>query len=160
MKSEPTTYSIDTLKTEGETLWDGVRNYQARNFLKQMQIGDRAFFYHSNTAIPGIVGLAEIVANLVIDPSQFDPQSDYYDPKSSPDAPRWQTVKIAFIQKCPRIITLTELKTRFSPEELGVVKKGNRLSVLPVATAIAEQILSLVSLGVPKNETWNWDKSS
>jgi predicted RNA-binding protein with PUA-like domain len=153
MKSEPTTYSIDTLKTEGETLWDGVRNYQARNFLKQMQIGDRAFFYHSNTAIPGIVGLAEIVANQVIDPSQFDPQSDYYDPKSSPDAPRWQTVKIAFIQKFPMIITLNELKARFSPEELGVVKKGNRLSVLPVPTAIAEQILSLVSLGVGENET-------
>ncbi|MEB3190216.1 MAG: EVE domain-containing protein [Snowella sp.] len=153
MKSEPTTYSIETLESEGETLWDGVRNYQARNFLKQMQIGDRAFFYHSNTAIPGIVGLAEIVASQVIDPSQFDPHSDYYDPKSSPDAPRWHTVKVAFTQKFSRIITLTELKARFSPEELGVVKKGNRLSVLPIPTAIAAQILSLVSLGVPANET-------
>lgn len=145
IKSEPTTYGIEQLEAEGKTLWDGVRNYQARNFLKQMQIGDRAFFYHSNTPIPGIVGLARVITPQVIDPSQFDPHSDFYDPKSSLDAPRWHTVIVAFEQKFPTIMSLTELKARFTPEELGVVKKGNRLSVLPVPTAIAEQILNLAA---------------
>ena len=144
MKSEPEVYSIDNLKKEGQTLWDGVRNYQARNFMRTMAIGDSVFFYHSNTKIPGIVGLMEVIENNVIDPTQFDPQSDYYDPKSSSENPRWQTVKVKFVRAFPQIISLDQLKQRFGPEELLVVKKGNRLSVMPIATNIAEKILILV----------------
>ncbi len=144
MKSEPEVYSIDNLKKEGQTLWDGVRNYQARNFMRTMAIGDSVFFYHSNTKTPGIVGLMEVIENNVIDPTQFDPQSDYYDPKSSSENPRWQTVKVKFVRAFPQIISLDKLKETFRPEELLVVKKGNRLSVMPIATNIAEKILILV----------------
>jgi predicted RNA-binding protein with PUA-like domain len=144
MKSEPDVYSLDDLKQEGQTLWDGVRNYQARNFMKTMAIGDSVFFYHSNTKPPGIVGLMEVIENNVIDPTQFDPQSDYYDPKSSSDNPRWQTVKLKFVRAFPQLISLDQLKQTFAPEELLVVKKGNRLSVMPIATNIAEKILLLV----------------
>ncbi|BFM39300.1 EVE domain-containing protein [Synechocystis sp. LKSZ1] len=143
MKSEPTTYSIDHLQAEQVTLWDGVRNYQARNFLRQMCIGDQAFFYHSNCQPPAIVGLMQVTAAQVVDPTQFDPQSDYYDPKARPEAPRWQTVQVTFLEKWPRPISLATLKTTFSPEELDVVKKGNRLSVMPVALPIAERLLAL-----------------
>lgn len=144
MKSEPDVYSLDDLKQEGQTLWDGVRNYQARNFMKTMAIDDAVFFYHSNTKPPGIVGLMEVIENNVIDPTQFDPQSDYYDPKSSSENPRWQTVKLKFVRAFPQLISLDQLKQTFAPEELLVVKKGNRLSVMPIATNIAEKILLLV----------------
>jgi len=144
MKSEPDVYSLEDLEQEGQTLWDGVRNYQARNFMKTMAIGDSVFFYHSNTKIPGIVGLMEVIENNVIDPTQFDPQSDYYDPKSSSENPRWQTVKVKFVRAFPKIVSLDQLKQTFASEELLVVKKGNRLSVIPIATNIAEKILLLV----------------
>ena len=144
MKSEPDVYSLEDLEQEGQSLWDGVRNYQARNFMKTMAIGDSVFFYHSNTKIPGIVGLMEVIENNVIDPTQFDPQSDYYDPKSSSENPRWQTVKVKFVRAFPKIVSLDQLKQTFASEELLVVKKGNRLSVIPIATNIAEKILLLV----------------
>ncbi len=143
MKSEPTTYSISHLQKDQVTIWDGVRNYQARNFLRQMYIGDRVFFYHSNAELIGIVGLAEVVATGIDDPTQFDPQSKYYDPKSSLAAPRWQTVKIKFLEIFPQMISLATLKQEFTPEELGVVKTGNRLSVMPVSIASAEKIKTL-----------------
>lgn len=143
MKSEPDVYSIEALKKEGETLWDGVRNYQARNFLRIMNVGDLAFFYHSNTSPLGIVGLMQIIENNVVDPTQFDSQSDYYDSKSSPENPRWQTVKVKFIKVFANFISLTKLKQTFQPEELLLIKKGNRLSVMPIANNIAEKILLL-----------------
>lgn len=143
MKSEPTTYSISDLQRDQVTIWDGVRNYQARNFLRQMSMGDRVFFYHSNAELIGIVGLAEVVATGIDDPTQFDPQSKYYDPKSSPAAPRWQTVKIKFLEIFPQMISLATLKQEFIPEELGVVKTGNRLSVMPISIASAEKIKTL-----------------
>ena len=143
MKSESTTYSISDLQRDQVTIWDGVRNYQARNFLRQMSMGDRVFFYHSNAELIGIVGLAEVVATGIDDPTQFDPQSKYYDPKSSPAAPRWQTVKIKFLEIFPQMISLATLKQEFTPEELGVVKTGNRLSVMPISIASAEKIKTL-----------------
>ena len=143
MKSEPVTYGISHLKAEGETLWDGVRNYQARNFLQAMAVGDQAFFYHSNCKPPGIVGLMTITAEQVLDPTQFDPASPYFDPKATPEKPRWFTVKASFIREFPQMITLPTHKAQFSPEELGILKKGNRLSVLPVSPAIANRILEL-----------------
>ncbi|MBJ7900335.1 MAG: EVE domain-containing protein [Cyanobacteria bacterium RI_101] len=142
LKSEPQTYSVDRLAQEGETLWDGVRNYQARNFLQQMRPGDLSFFYHSNAKPPGIVGLARVLETGVIDPTQFDPQSDYFDPKASLEKPRWQTVKVAFEAKFPEIITLDSLRRRFSSEEFILLKKGNRLSVLPVPENVAGAILA------------------
>ena len=144
MKSEPDVYGIATLELDRTTIWDGVRNYQARNFLKSMEIGDLAFFYHSNTKPPGIVGLMKIIESQVVDPSQFDLDSDYYDPKSTQLAPRWHTVKLEFVRAFDRQIDLTELRDRFTPEELLVVKQGNRLSVMPILEDIADRILQIV----------------
>jgi predicted RNA-binding protein with PUA-like domain len=144
LKSEPEVYSLQDLQKEGQTLWDGVRNYQARNFLQQMKRGDLAFFYHSNTAPPGIVGLMRVVETGVIDPTQFDPLSPYYDGKSSPDSPRWLTVRVEFERLFDRCLPLATLKQTFSADELLLVRTGNRLSVMPVQEAIAETILSMV----------------
>ena len=142
MKSEPDAYSIDTLEKEKETIWDGIRNYQARNFMRKMEIGDQAFFYHSNCKPPGIVGLMEIVSKNIIDPTQFDKNSKYYDPKSDKLNPRWDCVKVQFLSKSKGIITLQELRSLFKEEELLVVKKGNRLSILPVIHESANLLIS------------------
>ncbi len=146
MKSEPDVYGIADLERDHTTIWDGVRNYQARNFLKSMAVGDLAFFYHSNTKPPGIVGLMQIIESQVVDPSQFDPASDYYDPKATQLAPRWQTVKLEFVRTFDRQIDLTELRDRFTPAELLVVKQGNRLSVMPILEDIAKQILQIAAV--------------
>lgn len=143
MKSEPEAYSIDDLARDKTELWDGVRNYQARNFLMSMEVGDVAFFYHSNTKPPGIAGLMTIHEANVVDTTQFDAAHKYFDPKSSPDKPRWHTVVVAFARKFDRYLSLTELKEVFTPEELMVVKKGNRLSVMPVDEEAAKRLLSL-----------------
>lgn len=143
MKSEPNVYGIKDLERDKQTLWDGVRNYQARNFLREMQSGDLAFFYHSNTEPPGIVGLMQIVQVGINDPTQFDPSSMYYDPKSTADNPRWQTVIVKYMQRFPTLVSLESLRQTFTPDELWVVRPGNRLSVMPVAQAIAEKILEM-----------------
>ena len=153
LKSEPQTYSIADLQREGKTLWDGVRNYQARNFLGQMAVGDLGFFYHSNTKPPGIVGLMRVVENNLIDPSQFDSESPDYDPKATPKSPRWQTVAVEFVEAFPGIIALDFLTRDFRPEELSVVRRGNRLSVMPVSDDTAERLLAIArSLGKNKQE--------
>jgi predicted RNA-binding protein with PUA-like domain len=143
VKSEPTTYSIKDLQQERQTIWDGVRNYQASNFLRQMTKNDLAFFYHSNTKMPGIVGLIRVVASNAIDPTQFDPQSKYYDPKATRDRPRWYTVKVEYIETFPKLISLNQLKTEFDGDRLLVVRKGNRLSVMPVSEEVATKILTM-----------------
>lgn len=143
MKSEPTVYSITDLERDGETLWDGVRNYQARNYLRQMAVGDLAFFYHSNSTPPGIVGLMAVAQTRVVDPSQFDPAGRYYDPKSTPEAPRWFTVTVTYRATFSEILSLDTLRREFTPEDLAVVRQGNRLSVLPVAPTAAGRILAL-----------------
>ena len=106
MKSEPDAYSIDTLKNDGVTLWDGIRNYQARNFMRKMNKGDKVFFYHSNCKPPGIVGLMEVIDLNIVDPTQFDKDSKYFDPKSKPDNPRWDCVKVKYISKSNKILSL------------------------------------------------------
>ena len=141
MKSEPDAYSIDTLMRDEVTLWDGIRNYQARNFRRKMAIGDKVFFYHSNCKPPGIVGLMEVTDLNIVDPTQFQQDSRYYDPKSSKDNPRWDCVKLKYIFKANKMLSLPELKILFSEEELLVVKKGNRLSIIPVELKIAKLIL-------------------
>jgi predicted RNA-binding protein with PUA-like domain len=143
LKSEPESYSIDHLARAGETIWDGIRNYQARIYLRSAQVGDRCFFYHSNTPPIGIAGLCEVIETLVVDPTQFDPTSDYFDPKSTPDEPRWQTIRVKFVEKFACVLTLQELQAAFTGDELMVVRKGNRLSVMPVAADVAQRILAL-----------------
>ncbi len=142
MKSEPDAYSIETLEKEKETIWDGIRNYQARNFMRNMEIGDQAFFYHSNCKPPGIVGLMEIVKTNIVDPTQFDQNSKYYDAKSEKQNPRWDCVKVKFLFKSKEIISLQELRKLFNEEELKVVKKGNRLSILPVEKKSADFLIN------------------
>ncbi|MFM6182012.1 MAG: EVE domain-containing protein [Dolichospermum sp.] len=143
MKSEPAVYSITDLQHQGETIWDGVRNYQARNFLRQMQVGDLVFFYHSNTELPGIFGLMRIVETGIADPTQFDVDSKYYDDKSTLKSPRWQTVKVEFVEVFTNPIYLSKLKDKFSGDELLVVKKGNRLSVTPIIESVGSRILEM-----------------
>jgi len=144
MKSEPDAYSIDTLKRDGVTLWDGIRNYQARNYMRKMAIGDKVFFYHSNCKPPGIVGFMEVIDLNIIDPTQFQKDSKYYDPKSSNEKPKWDCVKVKYLFKSDNFLSLHELKTLFNDEELMLVKKGNRLSIIPVETKIAELILEKI----------------
>ncbi|MGN6227580.1 MAG: EVE domain-containing protein [Dyella sp.] len=144
MKSEPDTFSIDDLKARGSEPWDGVRNYQARNFMRDgMRVGDGVFFYHSNCAEPGIVGLAKVASEAYPDPSQFDPKSDYFDPGASRDNPRWMLVDVAFVRKLKRTITLKELQALPSLTEMALVRKGNRLSVMPVTATEWKTILGL-----------------
>jgi predicted RNA-binding protein with PUA-like domain len=144
MKSEPEVYGIAHLEAEGTTLWDGIRNYQARNFMRAMKVGDRAFFYHSNATPPGIVGLMEVVETGLIDPSQFDPGSKYFDPKASAEAPRWDCVRLRYERTFGRLLSLEELREQFDTESLPVVRRGNRLSILPVEEASALRIYALL----------------
>ena len=144
MKSEPDTFSIDDRARRGREPWDGVRNYQARNFMRDgMRVGDGVFFYHSNCAEPGIVGLAEVVSDAYPDPSQFDPKSDYFDPGASRDNPRWMLVDVGFVRKLKRTITLRELQALPALAEMPLVRKGNRLSVMPVKASEWKTILGL-----------------
>jgi predicted RNA-binding protein with PUA-like domain len=133
MKSEPSVFGIDHLIERKVALWDGVRNYQARNFLRQMQKGDLAFFYHSNCEVPGIVGLMRIAKEGYADPTQFDPEHKYFDLKSTADNPRWTGVDVEFVEKFNGTLSLAELKTLPELAELALVRKGNRLSLMPVS---------------------------
>jgi predicted RNA-binding protein with PUA-like domain len=135
MKSEPDTYSIDDLeKANGPAMWEGCRNYTVRNYFRDcMAIGDFAFFYHSNAKPSGIVGIMEIVSEPYPDPTQFDPNSDYYDAKSDPENPRWILRDVCFIEKFKRVVPLSELKETPGLEDMLVNRKGQRLSVMPVS---------------------------
>ncbi len=141
MKSEPDAYGINQLQEEKKTLWDGIRNYQARNFMRKMSINDHVFFYHSNCKPPGIVGLMKVTQIKLIDPTQFDPKSKYFDPKSSQRNPKWDCVEVNYIGKFKNPLTLNDLKEIYSSEELLVVKKGNRLSIIPVPNETAKDLL-------------------
>ena len=147
MKSETEVYGLQHLKAEGTTLWDGIRNYQARNFMRTMAIGDQVFFYHSNTKPPGIVGLMEVIETGIVDPSQFDPENKYFDPASKPESPRWDCARLRYGRSFATMLSLDQLREQFSVEELTVVRRGNRLSILPVSEASARRLLEL--LGEP-----------
>ncbi len=147
MKSEPETFSIDDLKSLPKKTehWDGVRNYQARNMMRdEMKKGDQIFFYHSNCKPPGIVGTAEVVKEAYPDHTAFDPESKYYDPKSDPNNPRWMMVDIKFKQKFKHMISLDDLRQIPALEKLALLRKGNRLSVMPVSQHEWDTILELV----------------
>ena len=145
MKSEPDTFSIDNLKKVGTEPWNGVRNYQARNFMRAMQVGDGVLFYHSNCKEPGIVGTATVATAAYPDDTQFNPKSDYYDPKSTREEPRWSLVDVKFERKLKRTITLDEIKQHADDlgEGFALVQRGNRLSVLPVTAAQWKFLLAL-----------------
>ena len=144
MKSEPDAYSIDDLERDGREKWDGIRNYQARNMMRDdMKIGEEVFFYHSNCKEPGIVGVARVVSKSYPDPTQFDKKSKYYDAKSSPDNPRWCLVDVEFVRKLTRNIALTELKAQKALDDMILTRKGNRLSIMPVSKKHWNKILSL-----------------
>ena len=135
IKSEPSCFSIDDLQSSPAktSAWDGVRNYQARNFMRnEMQIGDQLFFYHSNCNPPGIIGIAEVVSEAYPDHTAFDPNSDHPDPNSSPDNPRWFMVDVRFVRKFSHLISLDSLRQYPELEKMTLLRKGNRLSVLPV----------------------------
>lgn len=146
MKSEPDAFSIDDLKQRpGQTEhWDGVRNYQARNMMRDdMKIGDQVFFYHSNCDLPGIVGIAEVAREAYPDFTAFDPDDKHFDPKSDPDKPTWVMVDVRFVRKLKRTISLQELKQYPELADLALVRRGNRLSIMPVGQAQWAFILGL-----------------
>ncbi len=144
MKSEPTDYSIDDMQRDGREMWDSIRNYQARNMMRDdMRIGDEIFFYHSNCKQPGIVGITRVASKPYPDPVQFDKKSNYFDPKSSKDTPHWILVDVEFVRKLSRIITLTEIKAEKSLEDMILTRRGNRLSIMPVEKKHWKKILSL-----------------
>ncbi len=134
MKSEPEAYSIDQLQKDGTTTWDGVRNYQVRNMLRDdFSPGDKALFYHSNAGKEtGAVGIMEVVGELVVDGLQFDAASEYYDPKSKKDNPTWVTRQVMFKEKFSRVVTLSEIKADTVFGHLPLVQKGSRLSIMPL----------------------------
>lgn len=145
MKSEPEAFGIDDLKEVRREPWDGVRNYQARNFMRDgMKKGDLAFFYHSNCKEPGITGIMEISREAFPDHTQFDAGSKYFDPKSTPDNPRWMMVEVKYRRKLKRVISLAELKEHaLALEGLELIRRGSRLSIMPVSKAHWNYILGL-----------------
>jgi predicted RNA-binding protein with PUA-like domain len=148
IKSEPDAFSIDDLKARGDSgePWDGVRNYQARNMMRdEMRVGDPILFYHSNCAVPGIVGLAEVSSGAYPDATAFDPEAKYHDPKSDPENPRWYLVEVRYVRHLKRTVSLTELKDHADGPlaDMPLVRRGNRLSVMPVTRAQWDFILGL-----------------
>lgn len=146
MKSEPGEFSIDDLcaRPSRTEPWDGVRNYQARNMMRdEMKPGDEAFFYHSACEEPGIVGIVKIASEAYPDPTAFDAKDKHYDPKSTRDDPRWFLVDVEFVRKLGRTISLSELKEHDALTEMPLVKRGNRLSIMPVTDAEWRYILEL-----------------
>ncbi len=143
VKSEPDVYSIDDLERDGETFWDGVRNYSARNLMRdKMRVGDRVLYYHSNAKPPGVVGIAEVARESYPDHTQFDPKSKYHDPKATEEKPRWFMVDIAFVEKLPRAVSLPEIKDTKALSEMVLVNRS-RLSVQPVRKSEYDLILRM-----------------
>lgn len=145
MKSEPDCYSIDDLKRDKTEMWDGVRNYQVRNMMRDdIQVGDMALFYHSNAGKEtGVAGVMKIAKTAYPDPTQFDPKSEHPDPKSDPDNPRWLCVDVRFVSKLPRVVTLHEMKRATPLQKMRLLQPGNRLSVLPITKKEFETIVGM-----------------
>jgi predicted RNA-binding protein with PUA-like domain len=146
MKSEPDVFGIDDLEKRPKKTehWDGVRNYQARNMMRdEMKKGDLVFFYHSNCAEPGIVGIMKVVREGYPDHTAFDPEQKYYDPKSDPDNPRWYMVDVRYQRRTRRLISLAELKQRSGLADCPLVRKGNRLSIMPLTPEQWDLILQM-----------------
>jgi predicted RNA-binding protein with PUA-like domain len=145
MKTEPDGFSIDDLRKVGTEPWTGVRNYQARNFMRSMQVGDGVLFYHSSTEIPGIYGLAEVASAPYPDPTQFDRKSPYFDPKATHEQPRWDLVDVRYVRTLRQPIALSTIREHADAlgEDFALIRRGARLSVLPVTAAQWKLLLSL-----------------
>jgi predicted RNA-binding protein with PUA-like domain len=145
MKSEPIVFSFDDLKAQpgSSDHWEGVRNYQARNYMKEMRKGDLMLFYHSNCETPGVVGTAEVIREAYPDDTAFDPLSGYYDPKSKPDNPRWFMVDVKWKEAFLRMVTLSEMRSAPELSAMKLMQKGQRLSVMPVTKEEFEKIRGL-----------------
>lgn len=148
MKSEPDAFSIDDLKAVSQEPWDGVRNYEARNFMRdQMRPGDQVLFYHSNSKPPGVVGIAEVASDSYPDPTQYDEESKYFDPKSTDEKPRWYLVDLQYVKHLPRQVSLQEIRDNVALEDIMLVKRS-RLSVIPLKREEFEEIVRMAE-GVP-----------
>jgi len=145
MKSEPGDFSIADLERVGTEPWTGVRNYQARNFMRQMQVGDGVLFYHSNTDVPGVYGIGEVATTAYPDPTQYDKRSKYYDEKARREEPRWFLVDVRYVRTLKRPVSLDAIRAKADVlgEDFALIRKGSRLSVLPVSAAQWKTILSL-----------------
>ncbi len=143
MKSEPDVFSIETLKKKGHAPWDGVRNYQARNFMKDMKAGDVVLFYHSSCQPPGVAGLARVKKESHPDPTAWDKKSDYFDPRSTPEKPLWFMVEVAYLETFPHFVSLEELKADGFLAGMRVTQKGSRLSVQPVEKKHFDRVVAL-----------------
>ena len=142
MKTEPSVFGIDDLERKGREHWDGVRNYQARNYMRdEMKVGDRVLVYHSSTDVPAVVGTARVVREAYADPSAWDPDSEYFDPKASPENPRWVMVDVGFESRLPAPLSLAELREVPALRAMVLLKKGTRLSIQPVTPAEFEAVL-------------------
>lgn len=149
MKTEPDVFSIDDLasRPDQKEIWDGVRNYQARNFMRDdMRVGDPVLIYHSSCKTVGIAGLAKVSQIDVVDPTQFDPESHYYDPKSSPESPRWITVEIEYDRTFDQVLPLSTIKTLDGLDDFVLLKRGNRLSVMPVSDGAFSVLVKAASI--------------
>lgn len=143
MKSEPSVYSIDNLQQDGKTFWDGIRNYQARNFIRdEMRVGDRVLFYHSNSDAVGVAGIARVCAKAYPDFTSWDPQSKYFDPKSSEKEPRWFMVDVEFVEKFPEVVSLARIREVPELQEMILLQRS-RLSIQPVSSDEFAIILSM-----------------
>lgn len=144
MKTEPDECSIDDFAAKPDEIirWDGVRNYQARNFMRDMAIGDEVFIYHSSCAQIGVAGIVRVTRSAYPDSTQFNADSSYYDPRSKPESPRWDAVDLQFVRKFKRIINLDELKAETALADNPLIKKGNRLSVMPFTKAERDAVLA------------------
>jgi predicted RNA-binding protein with PUA-like domain len=147
MKSEPDTFGIDDLARVGHEPWTGVRNFQARNHMRAMSIGDRVLFHHSSVTPPGVAGLARVSRTGVIDSTQFDPRSPYFDPGSKPDAPRWDCVEVEFVEKLPAFVPIDLMRATGALADMLLLRRGMRLSVQPVTT---DEYKTIVKLGHAK----------
>lgn len=146
LKSEPYSYSIEMLQKEKNktTHWDGVRNYQARNFMRDnMQKGDLAFFYHSNCKTPGIVGIVQVIKESYADFTAFDPKDEHHDPKSDPNHPRWVMIDVQYREQFQETIALHELRNALQLRNMLILRKGNRLSITPITQEEWDTILAL-----------------
>ena len=157
MKSEPQAFSIADLKSRPKKTerWDGVRNYQARNFMRAMKKGDLAFFYHSSCAVPGVYGIMEIARASYPDPTAWDPENHHYDPKSTPERPLWDMVDVRFRREFKRPVTLTAIKAQAALKSMRLVQRGSRLSVMPVTAKEWNTILKLEKIveSTPEEQT-------
>lgn len=143
LKSEPGTYSIEDLERDQTTCWEGVRNYQARNFMREMKVGDKVLFYHSSATPPGVAGLAEVVREAYPDHFAWDPQSTYHDPRSTEADPVWFMVDVGFVERFPEILPLPELREDPALEGMELLRRGSRLSVQPVSKAHFDHVVKL-----------------